>query len=197
MLDAQTAATAPVRPPAIRPLPASPLTADVPGIRPKPAALLAAATALLPGLEAGRALDAGTLRAAMSTAFGAGDADGAWIWKDAYEAAEAALVLFLKRYGRLMRREAGAGPGSAAAMLAMLEALAALEPSQTRRSEEQLALQQFSTPLPLAYAALQAAAIRPGDTVLEPSAGTGMLAVMAECALGNRTDGAQSGVPCI
>ena len=64
-------------------------------------------------------------------------------------------------------------------MLRMLETLAALEPSQTRRSEEQLRLQQFSTPFPLAYAALQAAAIRPGDVVLEPSAGTGMLAVMA------------------
>ena len=131
----------------------------------------------------------------MSAAFGANDTQGAWVWKDAYEAAEAAMVLFIQRYGRLMRREAGAGPGSAAAMLAMLETLAALEPSQTRRSEEQLALQQFSTPLPLAYAALQAAAIRPGDIVLEPSAGTGMLAVMAECALGKRSDGARSGNP--
>ena len=157
--------------------------------------LLAAATALLPNLEAGRALDAKTLREAMSAAFGASDTQGAWVWKDAYEAAEAAMVLFIQRYGRLMRREAGAGPGSAAAMLAMLETLAALEPSQTRRSEEQLALQQFSTPLPLAYAALQAAAIRPGDIVLEPSAGTGMLAVMAECALGKRTDDARSGDP--
>ena len=36
---------------------------------------------------------------------------------------------------------------------------------------------------------MQAAAIRPGDTVLEPSAGTGMLAVMAECALGNSAIG--------
>ena len=126
----------------------------------------------------------------MSTAFGATDAEGVWVWKDAYEAAEAAMVLFLQRYARLMRREAGAGPDGPAAMLAMLETLAALEPSQTRRSEEQMELQQFSTPLPLAYAALQAAAVRPGDTVLEPSAGTGMLAVMAECALGDRTAGA-------
>ena len=157
--------------------------------------MLAAATALLPSLEAGRALDAKTLREAMSAAFGASDTQGAWVWKDAYEAAEAAMVLFIQRYGRLMRREAGAGPGSAAAMLAMLETLAALEPSQTRRSEEQLALQQFSTPLPLAYAALQAAAIRPGDIVLEPSAGTGMLAVMAECALGKRSNGARSRNP--
>ena len=195
MLDAQPAANAPARPPALRPIPASPAIADAPGVRSKPAALLAAATALLPNPEAGRALDAKTLREAMSAAFSASDAQGTWVWKDAYEAAEAAMVLFIQRYGRLMRREAGAGPGSAAAMLAMLETLAALEPSQTRRSEEQLALQQFSTPLPLAYAALQAAAIRPGDIVLEPSAGTGMLAVMAECALGKRSNGARSGNP--
>ena len=195
MLDAQPAANAAARPPAVQPLAASPANADTTGVRSKPAALLAAATDLLPELEAGRALDAKTLREAMSAAFGASDAQGAWVWKDAYEAAEAAMVLFIQRYGRLMRREAGAGPGSAAAMLAMLETLAALEPSQTRRSEEQLALQQFSTPLPLAYAALQAAAIRPGDIVLEPSAGTGMLAVMAECALGKRTDDARSGDP--
>ena len=195
MLDAQPAANAPARPPAVQPLHPSPAFADTAGVRSKPAALLAAATALLPELEAGRALDPKTLREAMSAAFGANDGQGAWVWKDAYEAAEAAMVLFIQRYGRLMRREAGAGPGSAAAMLAMLETLAALEPSQTRRSEEQLALQQFSTPLPLAYAALQAAAIRPGDIVLEPSAGTGMLAVMAECALAKRTDAARSGNP--
>ena len=156
----------------------------------KPEALFRAAAGLLPVLEAGQALDGATLRRAMSTAFGATDTQGAWVWKDAYEAAEAALVLFLQRYALLMRRQAGAGPGGPAAMLAMLETLAALEPSQTRRSEEQLELQQFSTPLPLAYAALQAAAVRPGDTVLEPSAGTGMLAVMAECALWDRTAGA-------
>ena len=150
--------------------------------------LLSAAQALLPALEAGRALDAPTLRAAMIHAFGASDAHGAWVWKDAYEAAEAALVLFLQRYGHLMRRDSAAG--GPAAMLTMLERLAALEPSHTRRSEQQIAFQQFSTPLPLAYAALQAAAIRPSDTVLEPSAGTGMLAVMAECALGDRAAGA-------
>ena len=80
----------------------------------------------------------------MTRAFGATDAHGAWVWKDAYEAAEAALVLFLQRYGRLMRQASAAG--GPAAMLAMLEQLAALEPSHTRRSEQQLALQQFSTP---------------------------------------------------
>ena len=173
------------------PAPSTPAPiAPRPAIPSKPSALLAAARTLLPVLETGRPLDARVLREAMTRAFGASDADGAWVWKDAYEAAEAALVLFLQRYGRAMRREAGAGPEGPAAMLRMLETLAALEPSQTRRSEEQLQLQQFSTPLPLAYAALQAAAIRPGDVVLEPSAGTGMLAVMAHCALGAQCAGA-------
>lgn len=37
---------------------------------------------------------------------------------------------------------------------------------------------------------LQAARVRPGDVVLEPSAGTGMLAVLAECALGSKAAGA-------
>ena len=153
-------------------------------------ALIAAARTLLPVLEGGRPLDASTLRDAMTGTFGGTDAGGAWLWKDAYEAAEAALVLFLQRYGRAMRRRAGAGPDGPANMLAMLCALAALEPSQTRRSEEQVRLQQFSTPLPMAYAALKAAAVRPGDAVLEPSAGTGMLAVMAQCALGRQAAGA-------
>ena len=186
MLDAHPAPAAPARPPAAVTAPtiAQP---DVPQPRSAPAALLATAGTLLPVLEAGRTLDARTLRHAMTGGFGASDSDGAWVWKDAYEAAEAALVLFLQRYGRAMRREAGAGPGGPAAMLRMLETLAALEPSQTRRSEQQLEYQQFSTPLPLAYAALQAAMIRPGDTVLEPSAGTGMLAVMAQLALGKDT----------
>ena len=149
----------------------------------KPTRLLAAARTLLVTLQAGRRLSATVLRTALTEAFGATDADGAWSWRDAYDAAEAAVVLFVNRYGMAMRREAGAGPRGPATMLTMLERLAALEPSHTHRSEEQIRLQQFSTPLPLAYAAVQAAAIRPSDSVLEPSAGTGMLAVMAHCAL--------------
>ena len=185
MLDAHTAADASARLAVPHTLPSVPAAS---GSEPSTHdALFTAATTLLPVLEAGRALDAATLRDAMTRAFGADDARGAWVWKDAYEAAEGAIVLFIRRHGRAMRRHAGAGPDGPAAMLRMLEAVAALEPSHTKRSEEQIRLQQFSTPLPLAYAALQAAVIRPGDVVLEPSAGTGMLAVMAECALGSRT----------
>ena len=186
MLDARPAPDALARPPlpqtAIDPIAetARPVAGD---------ALFAAARALLPVLEAGKSLDAATLRETMTDAFGGSDAAGAWVWKDAYEAAEAAVVLFMQRYGNPMHGNADAGPDGTRRMLAMLEAVAALEPSHTRRSEEQVRLQQFSTPLPLAWAVLQAAAVRPGDTVLEPSAGTGMLAAMAQCALGNATTG--------
>ena len=163
------------------------LTAEVRPRSAKPAeayTLLEAARTLLPVLAAGRPLDANALRDAMTGAHGGSDAEGAWVWKDAYEAAESAVVIFLQRYGRAMRRRAGGGEKGPAAMLAMLERIAALEPSHTKRSYTQVRLQQFSAPLGLAYAAARAAAIRPGDVVLEPSAGTGMLAVMAQCALG-------------
>ncbi|WP_295406081.1 strawberry notch-like NTP hydrolase domain-containing protein, partial [uncultured Thiocystis sp.] len=58
-------------------------------------------------------------------------------------------------------------------------------PTHTRRSEEMERLQQFSTPLPMGLAALTAAQIRPRDLVLEPSAGTGLLAILAEIAGGS------------
>ncbi len=142
------------------------------------AALLAAAERLLPDLEHGRAVDAGTLRAAMTVAFGASDAEGAWNWKLAYDAGEAAQVLFLRRFGPAMRARAK----TPAVFLAMLERLAALLPSQTRRSEESQTRQQFSTPLPLAGVLAAAAALTPADHALEPSAGTGLLAIFAELA---------------
>ena len=65
-----------------------------------------------------------------------------------------------------------------------LAKIAGLLPTHTRRSEESEAFQQFSTPIPLGFAALTAAAIAPADRVLEPSAGTGLLAILAEIAGG-------------
>ena len=46
------------------------------------------------------------LRAAMESAFGGSDADGAWDWKTAYDACEAATVLFLRKFGPAMRARA-------------------------------------------------------------------------------------------
>ena len=139
-----------------------------------------AACALLPYLERGRHIDAVLLRAAMEQAFGGSDAAGLWSWKTAHDACEAATVLFLRKFGAAMRARAG----TPATLLPMLEKVAGLLPSQTRRSEDSQGLQQFSTPIPLGFAASVAAAITPDDLVLEPSAGTGLLAVFAELAGG-------------
>ena len=70
----------------------------------KVSGLIHAATLLAQLLGQGRALDSRALRSAMETAFGASDAEGAWVWKDAYEALEAAQVLFLRKFGAAMRR---------------------------------------------------------------------------------------------
>jgi predicted RNA methylase len=139
-------------------------------------AVVVAARLLLPHFERGCRIDAPILRVAMETAFGASDADGAWDWKAAYDACEAATVLFVRKYGPAMQAKAA----SPAAMLPMLAKVASLLPTHTRRSEESEALQQFSTPIALGFAASVAAAITPADIVLEPSAGTGLVAILAE-----------------
>jgi predicted RNA methylase len=141
----------------------------------------AAAHHLLPHLEQGRQVDAATLRAAMEQAFGGSDTSGAWDWKSAYDACEAATVLFLRKYGKALLRKAG----SPALALPMLDKIVGLLPTHTRRSIESETLQQFSTPIPLGLAVATAAAIAPGDRVLEPSAGTGLLAILAEIAGGS------------
>lgn len=140
-----------------------------------------AAHSLLPHLERGRRIDAALLRAAMDSAFGGTDAAGAWDWKAGYDACEAATVLFLRKFGPAMRARAA----SPAAMLPMLAKITSLLPTHTRRSEESETFQQFSTPVPLGFAASTAAAVAPGDIILEPSAGTGLLAILAELAGGS------------
>ena len=140
------------------------------------ACILKAAEHILTGLERGILIEARVLRQAMEEAFGGSDAEGFWTWKAAYEACEAAQVLFLRKYGRAMREKAG----SPAGQLAMLSRIAGLLPTHTRRTQESEEFQQFSTPMPLAYVASIAAGLTGHDAVLEPSAGTGMLAVFAE-----------------
>jgi len=142
---------------------------------------MVAAKILLAELERGRAIDAQALRTAMTAGFGGSDAAGAWDWKTAYDACEAAQVLFLRKHGPAMRARAG----SSAALIAMLAKIAALVPSHTRRSEESQALQQFSTPIALGFVASAATATTSADLVLEPSAGTGLLAIFAELAGGS------------
>jgi hypothetical protein len=136
--------------------------------------LISATESLLAVLCQGQALDAKTLRSAMLEAFGGSDAEGVWNWKDVYEAQELAGLLFVRQYhDALAKREP-------LAVLATLEKLQSLMATQSRRSDRSQRWQQFSTPLPLGYVVAQAAGLGADDVVLEPSAGTGLLALFAE-----------------
>ena len=96
-------------------------------------------------LIAQQALSSAAMTSIMFNAFGGSDAAGHWNWRQAYDCAEAGALLHVKR-------NMGFGDTSDPVdVLASLEALAASLPTQTKRSEHQLMMQQFSTPLPLAY----------------------------------------------
>ena len=66
------------------------------------------------------------------------------------------------------------------AILQEIERIHRLCPTQTKPSQVYLQLQQFSTPLSLGYITKVAAQITPDDLVLEPSAGTGIIAAFAQ-----------------
>ncbi|MFN5719055.1 MAG: strawberry notch-like NTP hydrolase domain-containing protein, partial [Bradyrhizobium sp.] len=154
-------------------LPAAPIA--------RASAIIAAAHQLLAARARGQRIDSAALRTAMEVGFEASDVTGVWDWKTAYEACECATVLFLRKYGPALFRKAD----TSAARLTALSKITGLLPTHTRRSEESQALQQFSTPVPLGLAAIAAAAITPRDIVLEPSAGTGLLAILAEISGGS------------
>ena len=115
----------------------------------------------------GRPLRSSSLARIMRDTFGGSDAGGVWDWRMAYDMMQAAAVR------AQLRDDSGDDPHDVANMLASRLL------TETRRSEQQIRLQQFSTPLPYAALAVRAAAIRSGETVLEPSAGTGALAGFA------------------
>lgn len=141
-------------------------------------ALFEASQSLATLLLKSRPIDIPALRSVMEAAFGAADAAGVWSWKQAFDALEAAQVLALKTKARSIL----AGEPSPRGRLQRLAKLARLCPTATVRSEESQDLQQFSTPLPLAWVMGIAADIGAGDVVLEPSAGTGMLAICGHLA---------------
>ena len=115
------------------------------------------------------------LNAAMTTVFGGSDADGRWTQRDSFEMLEHALALYMT-----------ARPFDLTDFPAIAHATAIMDrlPTQTVRSEEQIDLQQFSTPVDIAAIAVLMAAIESDDIVLEPSAGNGLLIVQAPACAG-------------
>ena len=126
--------------------------------------ILNVAQALVKSLIEHRPVTTKLLQSQMNRHFHGTAAEGKWLWKDAYEAVEVALILYLRQKGL---------PQNPLEQLQQLEGLC---PTHTRRTEEQIQFQQFSTPLPLAYLVTLAGQITRSDLILEPSTGTGILA---------------------
>ena len=121
-------------------------------------------------LAAGTPIGRSDLNQAMTAAFGGSDADGRWTQRDSFEMLEHAVALHLAT--RPHKIATLADVHAASAIMQLL-------PTQTVRSEEQINLQQFSTPVDIAAIAVLMAAIGADDIVLEPSAGNGLLIVQA------------------
>lgn len=138
---------------------------------PKPL-VLAAARSLAAIICAGDAVTRQVLNHTMRDHFGGSDAEGRWSVRDAHAALELAQVLWLQQH------DVGLTTPSADAERVFAQ-LDALIPSQTVRSDEQIELQQFATPPRIAWLAARACAASADELVLEPSAGTGMLALWA------------------
>ncbi len=121
-------------------------------------------------LASGESFDNPRLRTLASEAFGGGIANGAYTSRDAYDAQEAAVHAHLLETGASFL-----DPDVEA--FSLIDQLTARLATQTDRTAEQTEFQQFSTPPSLAFLAARLLDIQPGDIVLEPSAGTGSLAI--------------------
>lgn len=129
-------------------------------------AVVQARNALSAQIAAGK-LSTAAVSEVMTTAFGGTDASGAWDWRVAYDVMQSASVLVA----------CDAQPSRDD--LAQVMAIRGLLPTETRRSERQMQLQQFSTGLEWGLVVGRAADVGAGDVILEPSAGTGCLAGFA------------------
>lgn len=115
--------------------------APAPDIRTGASALMSAATNLLTCLESAERFEASVLRRVMTNAYGRSDTDGAWAWMNAYEASEAALILFLRKNLPAMRIHAT----SPAAVLPMLANIAAWPLSKKPRGPRARQAQKIGT----------------------------------------------------
>ena len=140
---------------------------------------IAAAEALADALdEAGQALNWQKLFRICDQAFGGTQGQGAYKVQDAYEALQLAVNKVIARHPHLASPTADS-PAEGLKFMADLERDL---PTQTARTGEQISHQQFSTPPSYAFMANWVANLRPGEVYLEPSVGTGSLAVFGRMA---------------
>lgn len=124
-------------------------------------------------IEDGEPFDNPKLTRTAERVFGGSRAQGRYTPRDAYDAVEIAVNNYLleKHAAVLMQMDV------TEALASVLRPLMQRLPRQTDRTLEQTELQQFSTPPTLAYVAARLLNPKPHDIVLEPSAGTGSLAI--------------------
>ncbi|KKN12615.1 hypothetical protein LCGC14_1014680, partial [marine sediment metagenome] len=125
-------------------------------------------------LKTGEALSAKDFFAMADEAYGGTRAEGTYGPSDAYDALETAVNQSL-----LNSTDPTQDADKAQGDIEKIEELLNKLPTQTNRSGEKDLFQQFSTPPHYSYAVAWAANITPDDVVLEPSAGTGSLAIHA------------------
>lgn len=115
--------------------------------------------------------------------FGGSKGEGKYTQKQAYDAMEMGINLAIQKKGIFPARNISQymNTDNILQLRHILETI----PTQTNRTPEQVEAQQFSTPPTLAYIVNWLANIDKGNTVLEPSAGTGNLAVFAKNAGAN------------
>lgn len=132
-------------------------------------------------VRSGKAINNIELAKMARDAFGSSMAEGKYDMRDVYDAVETAINQFLleamdpSSYSALKNRKGEK-------LLKDLRKYMELLPTQASRTKEQLDLQQFSTPPTLAYVTSVALHPLQNDVVLEPSAGTGSLAVWPKIA---------------
>ena len=112
-------------------------------------------------LKAGERLEQAQIAEVMNQYCGS-SANGSWSWKLATDAIESAMALYLLQQPELS--------------LAQMRQLQNLTVDHRVRSQEQIDLQQFSSPLELGWLVAKATMLEAADVLLEPSAGTGLLA---------------------
>jgi hypothetical protein len=122
-------------------------------------------------LRAGESFDNMKLKRLADKFFGGIRAKGTYTSRDCYDALEAAVNKFL------LETIAAKAALPASSTLSELRHLLGRLPAQTARTTEQIEFQQFSTPPTIAFIASRLVDLQPGDIVLEPSAGTGSLAI--------------------
>lgn len=171
-----TAPSPPVAPPVVPPVspPPAPVAADKPpGVR--------LARRVANHLNQNGGIDKGTFFGFADEEYGGTRAEGKYGPSEAYDAMETAANLFILE-NPPQRASDLSDPEWAKVRLASLEQLRDSLVSQTNRSGTKDRLQQFSTPPAYSFAVNHVANVGPSDIVLEPSAGTGDLAVHAMAA---------------